>query len=89
MHVDVWICSETDSSRKPSLDELSASKDFEMGPNQNGSDGARFGTLRVQMISDRFDTYAYTPRPSPLRRHQPPDSSHLSLSLSLSRVALY
>ena len=39
-YIDVWICFETDSSRKPSLDELSTSKDFEMCSNRVGRSAA-------------------------------------------------
>jgi hypothetical protein len=55
--VDVWICFETDSSRKPSLDELSTSKDFEMGPKRGPETGrAEHVSIhyRVQMILDPF-----------------------------------
>ena len=57
-YVDVWICFETDSLPKPSLDELStskrASKRVGLSTFRNAT-GSRF-------FWTRFDKYAYIPR---------------------------
>ena len=58
-YVDVWICFETDSSRKPSLDELSTSKDFEMCSKRVGRSTFRF-TTETRFFRITCDTYAYT-----------------------------
>ena len=60
-YIDVWICFETDSSRKPSLDELSTSKDFEMCSKRVGRSTFRF-TTETRFFRITFDTYAYIPR---------------------------